>query len=52
MVVFIYWIIFCFLCLSFISEKYDYIGKLLKPGEAPTDYSDEESTAEGDKKDT
>ncbi|XP_071846712.1 membrane-associated progesterone receptor component 1-like [Apostichopus japonicus] len=33
-------------------EKYDYIGKLLKPGEAPTDYSDEESNAEGDKKDT
>ncbi|XP_041454832.1 membrane-associated progesterone receptor component 1-like [Lytechinus pictus] len=29
-------------------EKYDYIGKLLKPGEEPTDYSDEE---ESDKKD-
>ncbi|XP_011158769.1 membrane-associated progesterone receptor component 1 [Solenopsis invicta] len=24
------------------KERYDYIGKLLKPGEAPTNYSDEE----------
>ncbi|KAK9294109.1 hypothetical protein QLX08_011164 [Tetragonisca angustula] len=24
------------------KEKYDYVGKLLKPGEAPTNYSDEE----------
>lgn len=25
-----------------IVERYDYVGKLLKPGEAPTNYSDEE----------
>lgn len=24
------------------SEKYEFVGKLLKPGEAPTSYSDEE----------
>ena len=24
------------------TEKYDHIGKLLKPGEKPTDYSDTE----------
>lgn len=34
-----YWLI-CF--PLFPSEKYDYIGKLLKPGEQPTEYSDEE----------
>lgn len=28
--------------LFIILEKYDYVGKLLKPGEAPTNYSDEE----------
>ena len=26
------------------TEKYDYVGKLLKPGEEPTDYSDEDDT--------
>lgn len=26
----------------FFLEKYDYVGRLLKPGEAPTNYSDEE----------
>ena len=25
-----------------ISERYEYVGKLLKPGETPTNYSDEE----------
>ena len=25
-----------------IAEKYDYVGRLLKPGEEPTNYSDEE----------
>lgn len=30
------WIFSCF------PEKYEYIGKLLKPGEQPTEYSDEE----------
>lgn len=39
-----------------ISEKYDLVGKLLKPGEEPTNYSDEEpeetdnSTSPDDKK--
>jgi len=28
------------------KEKYDVIGKLLKPGEEPTDYSDNEETAD------
>jgi membrane-associated progesterone receptor component len=27
---------FCF------SEKYDYVGRLLRPGEEPTNYSEEE----------
>lgn len=26
-------------------EKYDYVGRLLKPGEAPNNYSDEEEEA-------
>ena len=26
----------------FFVEKYDYIGKLLKPGEQPTEYTDTE----------
>ncbi|KAB7498468.1 Membrane-associated progesterone receptor component 2 [Armadillidium nasatum] len=30
-------------------EKYDYIGKLLKPGEEPTEYSDDEEAKEKDK---
>ncbi|KAG7258442.1 hypothetical protein CRUP_012792 [Coryphaenoides rupestris] len=30
-------------------EKYDYIGKLLKPGDEPTEYTDDEE-AKGDKK--
>ncbi|KZC11739.1 PREDICTED: membrane-associated progesterone receptor component 1-like [Dufourea novaeangliae] len=32
------------------KEKYDYVGKLLKPGEAPTNYSDEED--EGSQQET
>nr|CAB3264820.1 membrane-associated progesterone receptor component 1 [Phallusia mammillata] len=33
------------------SEKYDFVGKLLKPGEEPTDYSDmSDSEADKDKK--
>ena len=32
------------------TEKYDYVGKLLKPGEKPADYSDtEEEQSMGDK---
>ena len=32
------------------TEKYDYVGRLLKPGEKPTDYSDtEEEQSMGDK---
>lgn len=34
----------------FITERYDYVGKLLKPGEAPTNYSDEED--EGSQQET
>ncbi|XP_070554025.1 membrane-associated progesterone receptor component 1-like [Ptychodera flava] len=35
------------------EEKYDYVGKLLKPGEEPTEYSDEEQSeqSEAEKKD-
>ena len=38
---------------SFIfSEKYDYIGRLLKPGEQPQDYTDtEEEPCSTEKKD-
>lgn len=25
-----------------LTDKYDYIGKLLKPGEEPTEYTDDE----------
>lgn len=32
------------------TESYDYVGKLLKPGEAPTNYSDEED--EGSQQET
>ncbi|XP_077265099.1 membrane steroid binding protein [Temnothorax americanus] len=32
------------------KERYDYVGKLLKPGEAPTNYSDEEE--EGSQQET
>lgn len=42
---FIYVIFVCF-----ITERYDYVGKLLKPGEAPTNYSDEED--EGSQQET
>lgn len=30
--------------LSFSTVKYDYIGKLLKPGEEPSEYTDDEET--------
>ena len=26
-------------CYLFVSEKYEYVGRLLKPGEQPRDYS-------------
>ncbi|KAK3852940.1 hypothetical protein Pcinc_035669 [Petrolisthes cinctipes] len=32
------------------TEKYDYIGKLLKPGEQPTEYSDEEDATKDNNK--
>lgn len=32
------------------TEKYHYVGRLLKPGEEPTDYSDEEDVADQAKK--
>ncbi len=28
--------------LCCIAEKYDYVGKLLRPGEEPTEYTDTE----------
>lgn len=31
------------------TEKYDYVGRLLKPGEQPRDYSDTEDEQTGDK---
>jgi len=34
-----------------LSEKYDVVGKLLKPGEEPTNYSDEEDEKEEKSKD-
>lgn len=44
----------CKYLLSF-SEKYDLVGRLLKPGEVPRNYSDEEddqpSNSEKEKKD-
>lgn len=29
-------------CFSVVSEKYDYVGRLLKPGDEPSEYTDEE----------
>lgn len=29
------------ICFS-LSEKYDYVGRLLKPGDEPSEYTDEE----------
>ena len=34
----------------YFSEKYDYVGRLLKPGEQPRDYSDAEEESTDDKK--
>lgn len=31
------------------TEKYDYVGRLLRPGEKPTNYSDEEDESESSK---
>ncbi|MCL4143202.1 UNVERIFIED_CONTAM: hypothetical protein GTU68_020379 [Idotea baltica] len=31
------------------NEKYDYIGKFLKPGEEPAEYSDDEDSKDKDK---
>lgn len=28
--------------LVFLPEKYDYVGRLLKPGDEPSEYTDEE----------
>jgi hypothetical protein len=37
--------------LNCLTEKYDVVGRLLKPGEEPTNYSDdEEDTAEDKEK--
>ncbi|KAI4503075.1 hypothetical protein M0802_002119 [Mischocyttarus mexicanus] len=37
-------------CSYFFLERYDYVGKLLRPGEEPTNYSDEED--EGSQQET
>lgn len=34
----------------FFLEKYDYVGKLLKPGEQPQDYSDTEDEQSEEKR--
>lgn len=34
-----------------LSEKYDYVGRLLKPGEEPSEYTDEEDTKDHSKQD-
>jgi membrane-associated progesterone receptor component len=39
-----------FLCFVVFADKYDYVGRLLKPGEEPTNYSDEEE--EGSQQDS
>uniref|UniRef100_A0A2K5EX98 Uncharacterized protein n=1 Tax=Aotus nancymaae TaxID=37293 RepID=A0A2K5EX98_AOTNA len=33
------------------KEKYDYVGRLLKPGEEPSEYTDEEYTKDHNKLD-
>jgi len=35
-----------------LAEKYDFVGKLLKPGEEPSNYSDEEEGGDEDGKDS
>lgn len=37
--------------LMYLSEKYDYVGRLLKPGEEPSEYTDEEDTKDHNKQD-
>lgn len=37
--------------LLYLSEKYDYVGRLLKPGEEPSEYTDEEDTKDHNKQD-
>lgn len=39
------WWFYIKLIIYYFSEKYDYVGRLLKPGEAPNNYSDEEEEA-------
>lgn len=31
-----------FCLVSLCTEKYDYVGRLLKPGDEPSEYTDEE----------
>ena len=35
--------------LYYFTEKYEFVGKLLKPGEEPNNYSDEEDEKEKEK---
>lgn len=37
-----WWLIVFFFLLFFFLEKYDYVGRLLKPGDEPSEYTDEE----------
>lgn len=34
--------------ITFYADKYDFVGRLLKPGEEPTNYSDEEEGEQAD----
>lgn len=36
----------------FFTVKYDYVGKLLKPGEEPTEYTDDEDSKDAKEKKT
>lgn len=42
---------FYFNCFGIILEKYDVVGKILKPGEVPTNYSEEVSSSSDKKQD-
>lgn len=38
-------------CCFYFSEKYDQIGRLLKPGQEPVDYTDSEEEISEERKD-
>ena len=49
MTVILHW--FINILTFFVPEKYDYVGRLLKPGEQPRDYTDTEDEQGEDSKD-